>query len=491
MGQGVITGVLAAFLNPSNIYEVMTYLSTFAVTMIGLWLVFLVIRIYSESVKAIAGKADLLGAVVAALKTVQWMLIYSTSGMFIFSMFYGMSESYTSIGSVEQVNQTLYELKASLNTTEEVAVNWYTTVIEAVVDAGSLPLAAILYLLFHISSFFYQLINSALDVLFAVSLTLIYGYGFIAIVSMQLPEKFQLVDGFIRNMIALFLWLIVEAILMVFALVMVSMGGEAVLSIYKGFGNGYTAMTLWYFGAVLCMLFIVVLRVIAPFIAYFLSNNQSIVAATAAPAALLAAQMGAKISEILSNTTGNAANSMKPDPEGDRMRDKIMNNISDISHSTPREAASALGSGIANAARAIDQHLTGGSQSSSDVTPSSGGVADSSRSPDNMTLDSQNQENTDDAIQDPADSSDAGAEDSNSNDAPGAEDSNSDVSDNSNDQSSGETQPDNSSSPSISDITSTSGGEQSVVAEEESPPPQPQTNTQDTSSDLTDKKTDK
>ncbi len=491
MGQGVLTGVLGAFLNPSNIYEVMAYLSTFAVTMIGLWLVFLVIRIYSESVKAMAGKADLLGAVVAALKTVQWILIYSTSGMFIFSMFYGMSESYTSIGSIEQVNQTLYELRASIKTSEEVAVSWYTMVIEAVVDAGSLPLQAILYLLFHISSFFYQLINSAIDVLFAVSLTLIYGYGFIAIVSMQLPEKFQLIDGFIKNMISLFLWLIIEAILMVFALAMIYMGGQTVLSIYKDFGSGQTAITLWYFGAILCMLFTVVLRVIAPFIAYFLSNNQSIVAATAAPAALLAAQMGAKITETLSQSSSKLTEGMKPDSEGDRMRDKVMNNISDISHSTPREAAGTIGSGIANAARAIDQHLTGGSQSSSDITPSSGGVADSSHSPDNSTQDSQNQQNTDDTIQDPADSSDAGVEESNSNDAPGTEDSNSDVSDNSNDQSSGETQADSSSSPSISDITSTSGGEQSVVAEEESPPPQPQTNTQDTSSDITDKKTDK
>lgn len=392
MEDGIISGIIRAIINPNFIYENMSFFTGLSTSGAFFIIFFITLRVLIESQNSISGKANFVEAFSASFKSLNWFFIYSASGLFIFGAAYSMSEFYSHIGTIDIVNRELYDLHADINITEKEAVSWYNIVFESLVDAGSLPFTAIMYLLFNVMGFFYQLANALIDFMFAITLTLIYAYGFIAIPSAALSDDYSLVKGFIKNIIAIFLWLIIESILLIFAYIVVSVGGKDAMSSYNDFGHGFTAMTVWYFGASLTMVLIIILRVLAPFIAFFLSNNQAITSATGAPAALLAAKMGNEALNSMKQGEGSLGSSMMPNSEGDRLRDKVMQNISDVSSSTPGEAGRRIASAASGLAATVANAFSG-----SGVEPSSGSQGVSS--PDQGSDVSQSNSNGSDTSQ--------------------------------------------------------------------------------------------
>lgn len=348
MEGGFLSRTLGMLIDDGMIYENMAYFSSFGATISFIYVAFIALRLFAAGGQAISGKAALADALADGSKTVLHLIIYSLSGIAIFGVMFALAEVYSSYGSVDLINKEMYSIKTAL--VHDTAANreWYITIFESIVDAANLPMGAIVYLLYNAMGFFYYLINQFIPWMMSIGVALIYAYGFIAIASEAGPKSLQLTEGFLKQVQFIFLWLIVESIMLVFGYILAKGGGQLIISYYAEFGLGITATVIWYWTASSVMVLVILLRVMSPFIAMRFVMNTPIGTELGAPSALIAAKMFSQYIDGAQKAGTGIGEHSSPDGEGFRTRDKLMQGVNDMSKMGAGEAVSNMGRGISS-----------------------------------------------------------------------------------------------------------------------------------------------
>lgn len=379
--NNALTDVIVNTLNPSFVYENMTYIATVAAVIPWLVVLFSAVRIAQEATAGLSGKAALAEAMGDANKTLLMIIGYSGGGLLIFGLIFTLSDLFDNIGSTRLINREMLEMREILMADPEQQKAWYERVVMGIVDVANTPLSAVMWGVWHFLSVVYVFLSRLIDVMFAIGVALTYAWGFIAIPTRAMKGDFNLMPGLSKTILTLAIWVILEPILLFFVWLLSKGALEYVGVTYSGSDIGSTAISIWYVFSGILMFLVLLIQIIAPFLALYLARNDSMVGALgagpAAIGAMVANQIITKLANMKSNDNnpnggGDGQQGMMPDSQGNRTRDRLAQGVSAALH-TP---ISQLFGG--NGSNDLSQMSGGGSNSSGSSDSSSGFGNDSS-----------------------------------------------------------------------------------------------------------------
>lgn len=361
------TGLLIHALDPVVIYKNMTYFSGTLALAPWLIVVFLAVRILQETTDLVSGKAALAKALGDVNKLVMLFLAYLSGGFIIFVFLFALGNMAKSFGSEQLVHSLMIELRTVLTADSEANKDWIQNVLEVVADITNLPMAGAVWAIYQFVSIAYIAVSRLIDVLFAIGVVLTYAWGFIAIPTMLLKDSYNLTPGFAKTILALGIWLILEPILVFTVWLLMIGGAEFLATYYGGTAIGTVSVMMWYIFAVVAMTMVLLMKIIAPFLALYLSRNDAMIGGLgAAPAALGAIVANQVVSVLKDNSMTRAAGGMAPTAGGDRTRDQI---------------AGALNAPISELFRGKDSNDLGGATTIPETDPTGGSGAGEPASP--------------------------------------------------------------------------------------------------------------
>ncbi len=307
----------------------MTYFSGTLALAPWLIVVFLAVRVFQETTDLVSGKAALAKALGDVNKLVMLFLAYLSGGFIIFVFLFALGGDLAkSFGSEQLVHSLMLELRTELTADADANKDWIQNVLEVVADVTNLPMAGAVWVIYQLVSVAYIAISRLIDVLFAIGgVVLTYAWGgFIAIPTLMLKDSYNLTPGgFAKTILALGIWLILEPILVFTVWLLMIGGAEFLARYYGGTAIGTLSVMMWYIFAVVAMTMVLLMKIIAPFLALYLSRNDAMIGALgAAPAAFGAIVANQVVSLMKENAVSRAAGDMTPPTAGgDRTRDQF------------------------------------------------------------------------------------------------------------------------------------------------------------------------
>jgi hypothetical protein len=217
--NNALTDMIVRTLDPSIVYEKMTYLATIAAIIPWLIVLFGAIRLAQEASGGLSGKAALAEAVGDASKTLLMILAYSGGGLLIFALIFVLANLFNNFGSTHLINQEMLHMREILMSDPDAQKAWYERVVMGIVDIANTPLSALMWLVWQFLSVAYIVLAKLIDVMFAIGVALTYAWGFIAIPTRAMKDEFNLVPGLSKTILTLAIWAILEPILLFFRLV--------------------------------------------------------------------------------------------------------------------------------------------------------------------------------------------------------------------------------------------------------------------------------
>ncbi len=192
------------------------------------------------------------------------------------------------------------------------------------------------YLFFLLTSSLFVFIHAFLRISYAIFFGVIYLWGFIAIPTGALSGAMNLESGWLRNILLLAIWPILEATMYIFMkFIMIDLSASAL----SGFGGSTIARFSAMHGIMgsICLL-MTILSIASAYMALRLASNQEALSGILAPAV-----MGATyVHHQMSQRTQNMLNGLSPTLGGSRNRDNALNALSDINQHPAQAARSAI-----------------------------------------------------------------------------------------------------------------------------------------------------
>lgn len=331
--------LIAGAIDPDHFYENMLYLSGGAAVVPWLFVVFVAFRLGRESLDGIQGKAALFEAFASVNKTLLFYLIYAALGFTFFFALFGLANLFEGMGSQQMIHDELISFRGQVLKSEETAYDdFIVTLLKKVSWAGNLMSEGVLWTGYQGVSSIYVLFNQGIEMAFALGVGLTYFWGFIAIPTMTLKGELNLMKGWGLAIATLFIWAILEPVLLGFLWFMLQGGGDLV----KAFGSGVStaAMAGWYLLAIVTMVAIMLVRLFALGAAVKLASNE-------APMSSLGTLVGAPTLLALNNVisrmqsmSSGFLNDSSPQVGGDRLRDSgaglLNSSLGDVGRSAMR-----------------------------------------------------------------------------------------------------------------------------------------------------------
>jgi len=322
-----LTGFIQSFLDPTVIYEHFTYVAVVITIAPWLFTIFLVVRLMQESAAGASGKAALGEAIGDINKSLILFMGYAAGGTLIFALLWVFSELFSGFGSDAHIARLLLETRAELMVDEEAQKEWWQMLAEGAVDFTNSLNVPLAFTAFHLTSIGFTILNNLIAVAFAIGLSVTYAWGFIAIPTRTMRESFNLTPGFIKTLLTFFIWVILEPLLMFFVWMLGSTAAESMAASYGGVGYGATSIMVWYVFATALMTLTIILKLAAPFLAFALAQNQSMVGALGAGPAAMGMIIANQITRRLMNPPGGGGGGpgrgIFPSAGGGRKRDTL------------------------------------------------------------------------------------------------------------------------------------------------------------------------
>lgn len=380
--NNAMTDMIVRTLDPAIVYENMTYVASIAAIIPWLIVLFGAIRLAQEASAGLSGKAALAEAMGDASKTLLMILAYSGGGLLIFALIFVLANLFNNFGSTHLINQEMLHMREILMADPDAQKAWYERVVMGVIDVANTPLAAVIWVLWQFLSVAYIVLAQLIDVMFAIGVALTYAWGFIAIPTRTMKDEFNLLPGFSKTILTLAIWAILEPILLFFVWLLSRGAVEYFAATYSGSDIGTTAITIWYVFSCVLMALVLLIRLIAPFLALHLARNDSMVGALGAGPAAMGAMVANQVVRKLADhgsggggQSGDGRPGMMPTADGGRSRDRLAQGVGDLLH-TP--VGQLFGGGGSND---LSSQVSGGGSVGSSVSGNdSGGSASSGAS---------------------------------------------------------------------------------------------------------------
>jgi uncharacterized membrane protein YgcG len=376
--EGFISSIIVAVLNPEPIYEGMSYIAGIAAFFPWLYVVVIAVRLLNESQKALSFKSAISSAISDTSRTLLIFLIYTAGGALVFVLMFTLSDIFSNFGSVQTINSEMLDLRSSLTISAEDTKAWYEKAFEAFADTVTIPITAIIWVLFQLLSLAYVFLSQLIEILFAIAVVGLYAWGFLVIPTMTLGDEMNLSKSWKKSALTLFIWVIIEPIFLGVIWLMGSAASEYISNTYSGYGYGTNALTIWYLFSILMMFTVLLVRIITPFIAMYLARNDTFVGAIAGAAAASSALIMKQIMEtaagegsLVREKVGAFFNNMAPNAEGVRHRDTLARGgqrVGDFLNTPVSDLVSRVSGGLGG--------LGGGPSESPAAETSGGGGAD-------------------------------------------------------------------------------------------------------------------
>ena len=340
-------------MDPQFIYKSMALLS--GVPSLFLWLVVLfgAVRLYQEASGAITGKAAVGEALQSMGAMVTGYMVYFSSGFLIFSVIFAYFTLFEQIGSVEYIQGNLLELRTTLDTGSK-GNDWVHNALETVIDTPNVINFAWTWVVYQAVSLVYVSSLQFIGLLFALGVAFLWAFGFIAIPTAALKDKFNLVGVWAISVFGLFMWGLIDIILMALLAGLSYYSSLYLVENHTHFGAGFTGVTIWHLYVIIMMVLVVVLKLLAIWLAFQVTSNQSMVGSFAGAATAVTMMMANKTIPSTGRpfspgdeTKNGLFGSSTPEASGDRKRDSIARftetigsamdaNISDVGRASAR-----------------------------------------------------------------------------------------------------------------------------------------------------------
>lgn len=384
--NGWFTQFISNLLDPSMVYEHLTYGAGLMAFLPWLLVIFMTIRILQESSAGMTGKAALAEAASDLSQGLLYTLGWATGGLAVFTLLWAFSELFGRFGSAQLIHNEMLDLREILMADDEAKKTFWQNVVEHVMDWGNIFSGALGFVIYNIISAFYAVIVSLIHVLFAVGLALTYAWGFVAIPTKSMKPPFNLTEGLVKTLLTFFIWVILEPVLLGFVYILGQGGSEFLATNYQGFGDGVAAIGLWYAYAAAMMSLVLIIKIITPFMALKLASNQSMVGPLAMGPAALGAMVANQVVKTVASSQRGVAGHMAPNSEGSRSRDRAAQAVGDVMRTPVGQLMPGGGSSGGGSAGSGGNDITSGpapgaapdpTGSAGSVTGPTGGTTDS------------------------------------------------------------------------------------------------------------------
>ncbi len=344
-GGGFFSLIITKVINSDAIYASMTALSGASFLILWMIAIFFGFRVFQEGMKSLSAKAAVAEAAMSMNKTVLAYLLYSTAGLVLFGFIFSVNELFQFFGSINYINDGLIDFRADLIHKEAAYNDFVEGLLSYTADIGNVVTTPFIWVLYQLTSLAYVFFNQLTDLFFAIGLAVIYVIGFVAIGTISLSKPFDISEGWLKSIMTLFLWAMIEPILLglVYAIMVPSM---ASLSHTYGGGMGVKGIAVWYLFTSIVLFVVILLKILAPFLAHMLASNASMGGVLGAGSAIPAAIVMNQILSKLGGAKDGITSKMMPDREGTRTRDGFVQKIGDVMDTKVSDAARKINSGL-------------------------------------------------------------------------------------------------------------------------------------------------
>ena len=303
-------------------------------------------RYFQEASQQLTGKARFNEAAGAVVQSMILLLFYSISGFLLLEFAMALAGYFYSFGSFSLIAGVFNDLYVALKAkTDNYELDAIESLLDAVMSVGAAPLS---FLFFQTMSMFLTVMLSFLRVGYAMYFGLIYLWGFIAIPSGGLSGALDLSKGWTRSMIALVIWPVIEAILLIFMYAMMKGISAKILTLSGTPSSIY--ITMHFLMGLVCLLLMVVM-VAAPFVTARLAMSQEALSGLMKPVIAGALVAGHYANQIYNKSPSN------PQSGGDRHRDKAASTLQNVNKNTISSASQFVGKSVKGLGNAITNSL--------------------------------------------------------------------------------------------------------------------------------------
>jgi len=318
-------------MNPQFIYEGMALLSGIPTMFLWLVVLFGAVRLYQEGSGSITGRASIGEAVQSMSTMVTGYMVYFSSGFLIFSVMFAYFTLFERVGSVEYIHGNLLELRSILNTGTDPSKGWVTKALEAVADTPNVINFSWTWVVYQALSLVYVTSLQTINLLFALGVAFFWAFGFIAIPTGALKDKFNLVNVWAISIFGLFMWGLIDIILLALIAGLSYSSSVWLEANHAGFGAGFTGVMIWHVYAIIMMVLVVTVKLLAIWLAFQVTSSQSMVGSFAGAATAITMMMTNKAIPNAPNKSPSAAgegskglfSSFMPEASGERTRDSF------------------------------------------------------------------------------------------------------------------------------------------------------------------------
>ncbi|MCP4494119.1 MAG: hypothetical protein GY820_43475 [Gammaproteobacteria bacterium] len=335
----------SGWLDPAPIYEAIgSAAGVYAATIPVMIFIVFGFRYFAESARNLSGTARFAEAIGDLGYHTIISFAYAAGGFLILKLMLSLSSYFYTYGSFSVIAADFSELIRQLKQTQQ---DYDASFLETVLDImsiGSLPVA---YGAFLFCSSAFIFVHLLLRLSYAIYFGIIYLWGFIAIPSGALSGAMNLKGGWIKSMMALAIWPIIEATMYLFMkFLMISISAKA-LDGYSGSNiAAFTAMHS--IMAVICLVMLI-MSIASAYITMRLVSNQEALSGIVSPAVGVGAYVHSKMT---SHALGGMSR-MSPSAGGSRGRDKLGDSLASFNQSAPAKLGSGLNKALGGLGNAV------------------------------------------------------------------------------------------------------------------------------------------
>lgn len=349
-GGGFITRILVWLIDPQPIYDALAIISSMVAVSAWIYALSMSLRLIQESLATMNFSAAMSEAFGDFSKTTIIYLTYSSVGGIIFVMIFAFNELFEYFGSVNLINDKILELREILISTEKDHTDFVHGLLSYTADIGSVLTAPIVWTLYQLTSLVYVFLTQLIDVIFAIGVVIVFAFGFVAIGTENAKEPFRYTKGWLMSISMLFLWAILEPILLGLIYAMMIPGTEKIITYYASSGTGATGISVWYLYTSIVLFFVILVKILAIWLAYIFSTNNSMGATLGGAATIPAALLFNQVLERLGNggkaMSDKLLSGMAPDAKGTRKRDVAAQKMGDFMKSDVGDVGRKIKSGL-------------------------------------------------------------------------------------------------------------------------------------------------
>jgi len=348
-GGGIFSDIIIFFVNSDSIYEAMAKLTGASALILWLLAIFMGVRIFQEGLKATSAKAAMAEAIMNLSKTVLMYLAYTSVGTFLFGFIFIINELFEYFGSINLIGKEIVDLREKLFISERDYKTWVDGLYNYAARFGNIISAPSLWSAYQAVSLVYVFIVQLIDVLFAVAVSVLYVWGFVAIGTMSLSKPLDISAGWVMSVLTLFVWAMIEPILLGLIYIMIIPASEAILRIYSDVS--IASISVWYLFTTLVLVIVMLFKILAPFIALILASNKSIGGLLGATAALPATVLMHQTLSRLGKEAGrmnNLSSGIVPDVEGLPNSSAFAQNVGPVANAHISDVGKIIKQGLGN-----------------------------------------------------------------------------------------------------------------------------------------------